>query len=185
MDFILADPIQNPQNQSLAATPGSVRTQKQINGLEYVAVRMYAAGKRRLKVAEVLGPRFFPELEPLEARKRMVKRLRRWEETQWFRDWVWNYSMVESEMEIPTILRGVRSRAKRGRVDAARLVLEVTGRHNPRGEQSAPAVVQITFGGSVPRPGHRFADQPNGREALPPTDDPDAEVVDAELVDES
>jgi hypothetical protein len=42
---------------------------------------------------------------------------------------------------MPRILDGVTARAVRGRVDAARLALEITGRHNPKGEQNAPTVV--------------------------------------------
>jgi hypothetical protein len=114
----------------------------------------------------------------------MRKKLRLWEETQWFRDAVYDYTMGISDMEIPRILSGVRRRAKAGRVDAARLVLEVTGRHNPRGQESAPAVVQISFGGTIPRPSNRtngqeIEDQPNGPGL------PQGEVVDAEILEEA
>lgn len=114
----------------------------------------------------------------------MRVRLRRWEETQWFRDAVYDSAMILTDMDIPRVLNGVRARARRGRTDAARLVLEVTGRHNPKGESSAPAVVQISFGGDVPRPQSRIPeakDQP-GLEA--PIDGQAEEIEDAEIVAE-
>jgi hypothetical protein len=53
------------------------------------------------------------------------------------------------DMDLPAILEGMSKKA-RTRVDAARLVLEVTGRHNPRGEQQPPNItVQIA---NLPRP---------------------------------
>jgi len=77
-------------------------------------------------------------------------KLRRWEKTQKFRDLVYEVAVVKLDMDVPQILEGVSNRAKRGRVDAARLALEVTGRHNPKGEQQAPNItVQIA---NIPRP---------------------------------
>ena len=130
------------------------------SAVQHVAIRLYASGKPRVAVAKLLGPHCYPHLPDELARSSMRRRLKQWEETQWFRDAVYEYAMIKTEMAIPAIMEGVRSRARRGRVDAARLVLEVTGRHNPRGEQAAPAVVQINFGGAVPRPATRQLEEP-------------------------
>jgi Na+-translocating ferredoxin:NAD+ oxidoreductase RnfC subunit len=78
------------------------------------------------------------------------QRIRNWEKSQKFRDLVYQHAVVEADLNTPAILRGVAAKAKRGRVDAARLVLEVTGRHNPRGEQ-APTQIALVVNG-VPRP---------------------------------
>jgi hypothetical protein len=148
----MAVPAQNGQNQSSLERR---RAKKQLTAVEYTAVRLYAAGNRRQDIAKMLWEREFPDLEPSEGKKKMRLLLRRWEETQWFRDHVYDYSVGLTDMAVPRILKGVRQRAERGRVDAARLALEVTGRHNPRGEQSAPAVVHLNFGGVIPRPDSR------------------------------
>jgi hypothetical protein len=75
--------------------------------------------------------------------------LKRWEHNQKFRDLCYEVAVVKLDFEVPGILEGMAKKA-RSRVDAARLVLEVTGRHNPRGEQTAPNItVQIA---NLPRP---------------------------------
>ncbi len=70
---------------------------------------------------------------------------------QTFRDKVYSMAAVNLDMVIPQVLNGVAQRAIRGRVDAARLALEVTGRHNPKGEQNAPTVVVAIDGISRPQ----------------------------------
>jgi hypothetical protein len=135
-------------------------------------VRLFADGKSRPTVAKMLARHMFPEewaRDPAMATRAARKKIRNWEESQWFRDAVYDQSVMRLDADVPQILRGMSRRAKR-RVDAARLVLEVTGRHNPKGEAGTPAVVQINFGGTLPRP--------NNRPQL------EEEVVDAEVVDE-
>jgi hypothetical protein len=133
--------------------PQSSSTAKRrvISTVEHLAIRLYASGKTRKQVAEILKS----HLSPGKTRGGAIKKLRMWEETQWFRDAVYDYTMQDMDMAIPQVMRGVAKRAKAGRTDAARLVLEVTGRHNPRGESAAPAVVQINLGGQLPRPLNR------------------------------
>lgn len=77
-------------------------------------------------------------------------KLRRWERKQAFRDMVYNTAVMEIDMNVPGVLQGVLKKARRGRVDAARLVLELTDRHNPKGDSSAPSVVVHIDG--IPRP---------------------------------
>lgn len=73
-------------------------------------------------------------------------------------------------MELPAIMDGVIRRAKRGRVDAAKLIFEMTGLHNPKVSHEHTGDIQITLA-SVPRP-----------ERVPTTlEEP---VVDAEVVEE-
>jgi hypothetical protein len=121
------------------------------------AIRLFAAGNTRPTVAKALVRHMYPDIwqEDRSLALRLTrKKLRAWEETTWFRDAVYDRAIAHTDSQLPQILRGMTNRAKR-RVDAARLVLEVTGRHNPRGQEVQPAVVQIQFGGSLPRPNTR------------------------------
>ena len=103
--------------------------------------------------------------KPMDFRLRRANRkLKAWERNQKFRDFVYREAITTVDMQVPLVLEGVVQRAIRGRVDAARLVLEITGRHNPKGEQSAPTVVVAIDGIS----------RPSVRQIA------DAEVVDAE-----
>jgi hypothetical protein len=77
-------------------------------------------------------------------------KLKRWEMRNDFRTIVYNKAIQDVDLATPKILKGVVKSAVKGRVDAARLALEVTGRHNPRGEHAPPSVV-IAING-VPRP---------------------------------
>jgi hypothetical protein len=179
-DCTLAVPAQNPKDKRALTTRGSSR---KLSGVQYAAVRLYSEGKSRRTVIELLAARAYPTLDRQQAERVLRKRLRAWEETQWFRDAVYDGAMRETDMDIPRIMAGVRQRARRGRVDAARLALEVTGRHNPRGEESTPAVVQITFGGAVPRPGTRSV-EPDAQ-LYPQLAPPEPEVIEeAEIVEE-
>jgi hypothetical protein len=63
---------------------------------------------------------------------------------------VWQHAVVELDMSTPAILRGVAAKAKRGRVDAAKLALSITGRHQEK-SSDIPTAVTINLNG-VPRP---------------------------------
>jgi len=146
-DVSVAVPAKKPSGKSLSERPK----------LQQTAVRLYSDGKSRSIVARMMAPYAYPEEyedDPNYALRLMRKKLRSWEESQWFRDLVYDYSVAKLDSDVPQILRGMSRRARK-RVDAARLVLEVTGRHNPKGEAGAPAVVQINFGGALPRPSNR------------------------------
>lgn len=146
--------------------------------IQDAAVRLFADGKPRAVVAKLLAPHLFPKLygrNPSAAHRATRKKLRTWEETEWFRDAVYQSAVQHLDADIPAIFRGISRRAKKGRVDASRLALEVTGRHNPRGEAVAPVAINISFGGQIPRPSNRPTGQIEGGEA---------ELVEAEIVDE-
>lgn len=105
-------------------------------------------------------------LVPHEAdrRKRLKKarvRLRQWFSTQKFRDALWEESVVGLDLKTPRILEGIGKKAVAGRVDAARLALEVTGRHAPQADVT-PATINIQFG-QIPRPRR---DHSNGHEVV-------------------
>lgn len=120
--------------------------------LQIHVAKLYGRGIPRRQIARVLVDYLGGNPDkPLEQKLSQARsKLRRWERTEKFRDLVYKYAVIDLDMEIPGILKGVSAKAKRGRVDAARLALEITGRHNPKGE-AAPTQVIVAFG-SVPRP---------------------------------
>ena len=143
--------------------------------IQEACAKLYGQGYPRGKVARILVDHLVPngKHRPLEQRLSQARaKLRRWERTQSFRDLVYSLAVVELDMSTPIILKGVASKAKRGRVDAARLALEITGRHNPKGEQ-APTQVAVVFQG-IPRP------SPDPR-AMPRQLDLEVSTVDEEL----
>jgi hypothetical protein len=117
------------------------------------AAKLYGQGYERRVIARILLNHLVPNglHRPEDVRMRQARqRLRDWEHQQTFRDLVYASAVVKLDMSTPAILKGVASKAKRGRVDAARLALELTGRHNPKGDQT-PAQVAVIISG-VPRP---------------------------------
>lgn len=124
--------------------------------VQLAAARLYGQGLRRAQVMRVLLDFLAPVKREgkrdrtQEEREALARgKLRRWEQTESFRDLVYQHAVVQLDMEIPGILKGMASKAKH-RVDAARLALEVAGRHNPRGEVAPPNItVQIA---NIPRP---------------------------------
>lgn len=142
----------------VTTTPGrSVAEQVQVDMVKEAAAKLYGHGFTRRQVLLKLLPHLAPkEREGKRDRTKEEQeslarsKLRRWESQQKFRDLVYQHAVVELDMEIPNVLKGVSKKAKTGRVDAARLVLEVSGRHNPKGDQQAPNItVQIA---NIPRP---------------------------------
>jgi hypothetical protein len=117
------------------------------------AAKLYGQGVPRAKIARALVDHLVPNRKhrPLEQRLSQARtKLRSWERDQKFRDKVYDMAVVKLDIEIPGILQGVARKAKRGRVDAARLALEVTGRHNPKGDANPPSVAVVING--MPRP---------------------------------
>lgn len=120
--------------------------------MEAVA-KLYGRGIPRPKIARMLVDYLVPNNRhrPPEQRYSQARsKLRKWEFTQEFRDLIYKHAVVELDLETPRILKGVAGKAKRGRVDAARLALEITGRHSPKGDIQ-PTQVAVVFQG-VPRP---------------------------------
>jgi hypothetical protein len=140
---------------------------KSLSNVQIQAARAYGTGMKRGEIAKAMVEALSPNTvgRPMEIRMQAARsKLRRWERLQHFRDYVYNHAVANVDMQIPMVLNGVVQRAIRGRVDAARLALEITGRHNPKGEQAAPTVVVAIDG--IARPTVRQIG--------------DAEVVDAE-----
>jgi hypothetical protein len=85
-------------------------------------------------------------------------KLRRWETMESFRDLIYHKAVVDLDLDTPEILQGLAKKAKKGRVDAVRLTLELTGRHNPKGDNT-PTQVVVAING-IPRPARHGEVQP-------------------------
>ena len=59
--------------------------------------------------------------------------------------------MVATDLATPQIMQGVVSRAKRGRVDAAKLALELAQRYTPKASDNGGNVT-VVIGDGLPRP---------------------------------
>lgn len=117
------------------------------------AAKLYGQGYRRSRVARIMVNHLVPagKDRPLEQRLSQARaKLRRWEGMDRFRDLIYHKAVVDIDLATPEILQGVAKKAKKGRVDAARLALEITGRHNPKAD-AAPANVVLQING-IPRP---------------------------------
>jgi len=66
-----------------------------------------------------------------------------------FRDLIYQQAVVSLDLKAPLILGGVAKAAQRGRVDAARLALELTGRHTSHEAQITNVQVVLQ---NIPRP---------------------------------
>jgi hypothetical protein len=118
---------------------------------QVVAAKLYGRGKTTQEVVDVMLDHLAPKGPPRQHRRHMARRrLLKWQRNQDFRDLVWEVAVAELDGQVPQILQGVARKARAGRVDAARLSLEVTGRHNPKGE-AQPTQVAVVFNG-MPRP---------------------------------
>lgn len=87
-----------------------------------------------------------------EAKRRMKARsaIRKWLSTEKMRNIIWQETLIQADLDSPQIVAAVGRKAKRGRIDAARLHLELTGRHAPNTEVT-PAQVNVVFT-DLPRP---------------------------------
>lgn len=119
-----------------------------------VAARLYGRGFRRNQIAKALMDHLYPVDGIARTDEQKLshcnKKLRRWEYQQEFRDLVYKYAIVDLDMDTPAILVGLGRRAKRGRVDAARLALELTGRHS-KDADAGPVNVTVNLA-NVARP---------------------------------
>jgi len=126
-----------------------------LDPIKLMAAQLYGRGYTRPQIARVLTehlamPQFRDHPHHADNMRYVRKRLRKWEMETEFRDLIYQQAVAELDLKVPDILEGVAGQAKRGRVDAARLALEVTGRHNPKGDPT-PTNITIQIA-NVPRP---------------------------------
>lgn len=106
------------------------------------------ASKFALKHAKEIVPKSEGDLKKVQRKARA--RVRSWTRTELFRQALWDWSVADIDLATPEILKGIVSKAAAGRVDAARLALEISGRHAPNSDVQ-PAAIQIVLN-NVPRP---------------------------------
>src|SRR5215831_15976142 len=148
MEANLAVPAKSPQKSS----PKYPDTK--YSRVERAAAELYAKGWSRHSVARRLEWHLLTERQrtfrPTKRRMLAMRRCRNWERKQAFRDLVWQYALEITDAKSGAILNGLAKPAINGRVDAAKVALELSGRYTPRGAE-APTAVQIVVNG-VPRP---------------------------------
>jgi hypothetical protein len=137
----------------LNGTPLKPKEAAKFTDVELAAAQLYGRGYSRRQIMRILMTHLAPngQNQDRKYREKVARsKLRRMEEKQGFRDLVWNHAVVGLDLMAPQILQGIAGKARRGRVDAARLALEVTGRHNPRGDDQ-PTHITVAIA-NVPRP---------------------------------
>jgi hypothetical protein len=147
-----------------------------------VAAKLYGQGFERKHIAKMMldhlvPNHYFEDGTPKPEDQRLSQaraRLRSWEQDKKFRDLIWKLSVVKLDLQTPEILGGISKKAKKGRVDAAKLALEITGRYTPHGD-TVPTEIHLVVEG-MPRP---------KREVLPELGtNTVSDVVDGEIVSE-
>lgn len=145
-----------------AATPHGHQNggdKRQLSRVEAVVVQLYGQGVERRAVAKLMLKFLVPPDGNATVKERLslaVKRLKQMEERKWFRDALWDRALIQADLETPQIVAGLTRKARRGRVDAAKMVLGLTGRYDEHGDIQATQI-NISFGGEVPRPANRPA----------------------------
>jgi hypothetical protein len=127
----------------------------ELSELQKTAAKLYGQGFERKQIAAALVDHLQPDDGETPRPKRLHRarsQLRKWEGTKKFRDLVYSQAVIKMDMQTPGILQGITHAAKRGRVDAARLALEVAGRHSSQGNAQVTAV-QVNIANGIPRPG--------------------------------
>lgn len=148
----MAGQAQPNENRSLDEAPHTPPAPTHDLVFEHAA-KLYGQGYARSRVARIMVNHLVPNGRdrPLEQRLSQARaKLRRWEHKESFRDLIYHKAVVDLDLDSPKILKGLSKKAQRGRVDAARLAFELTGRHNPKGDQ-VPAQVVVAING-IPRP---------------------------------
>lgn len=130
-------------------------TTKEERAYKKQIAQLYGRGISRRRLSLTYYDKIHPESRGRDHDDRIKlceRRLREWEREQPFRDMVWDEAVSRLDMDSPDILAGVSKKAKDGRVDAAKLALAVTGRHQPIEQVGSATNVQVVFASNIPRP---------------------------------
>lgn len=123
----------------------------QLTSVQIRAARMFARNVPLRQIAIKLADWVVPNEPDRQLQlKKTRTRIRNWVRSQKFRDAIYEEAMLRVDLRTGAIVDGIVAKAEAGRVDAARLALEITGRHSPHTEIQ-PAQVNVVFSG-VPRP---------------------------------
>lgn len=146
----MAVPAEKPENGSEEASLPEVLDEHQ--RLRQHAAKLYGLGFQRAEIARALIDYLCPRHDlPEEQRlSRCRAKLKRWETQPNFRDMVYARARISLDMDHPSHLKALSKQAKRGKVDAIKFALELTGRYSPKGDQQ-PTQVAVVISG-IPRP---------------------------------
>jgi hypothetical protein len=142
----LAARAKNPPIQVLQDPDTGLTTQVSMELVRLQCARLLAAGFPTSKVANAMARYLTPNGYEHTAKSK----LRRWMRTDpTFRDLIYNEAVIKLDLSSPEILDGLRKSARRGRVDAARFALELTGRHTK--DETPVTTVNVVLT-NIPRP---------------------------------
>ena len=110
------------------------------------AAYLLSCGFSAKKVANSMVSYLSPTANPRSAYHKLTRWMR---SDQSFRDLIYSQSVVRLDLKTPHILEGIARKASDGRVDAARLALEITGRHTSHEAQVTQVTVNLN---NIPRP---------------------------------
>ena len=146
-----------PLRNTLTVVDGPTNKKSEVSVLQVRVVQMLARGYTIPEVARKYVEYLVPqEMSRDKKLKRARYKVRSWMMSHKMRDLLWEETMIGLDLDSPQIVRGIARKAKAGRVDAARLSLEMTGRHAPQAEIQ-PATINIAFG-DIPRPRRAITD---------------------------
>jgi len=142
----LVAPVPNGQIEVLEGGNEALESRIPRDEVRIQAAKLIAAGFQPKKVAEAMANYLSPTGNPRSA----YHKLNRWRyQDPTFRDLIYQQSVLRLDLNSPDILDGIRRSARRGRVDAARLALELTGRHVK--EEASVTQVNVVLQ-NIPRP---------------------------------
>ena len=164
----------NPKKKNLPGGPiNSSNSPRPLKAIQVLVARKLGQGYSVPEIARAYADQICPNSDKKSRLRQARNRIRAWARREDFRDLVWAAGLNNVDIQSGSILAGVTKKARAGRVDAARLALEVTGRHSPNAEIT-PAVVQVVFT-DMPRPRREHLQQGADYDA-----DVDAEVEEVE-----
>lgn len=142
----MAGPAENGATSDEKASLPEVLDDKQ--RLREHAAKLYGLGFKRAEIARALLDYLVPDDgRPMDQRMTAARqKVKRWEVQPTFRDMVHERALVALDMQGPNIYEAIGRQAKRGKIDAAKLALELTGRYSPKGDHQ-PAQVAVVFTG--------------------------------------
>lgn len=124
-----------------------------------IAAQLYGLGFKRSQIAQYMVHVLSPSKDLKSARRILLK----WEQEKDFRDLIYQFAVVKMDMETPHVLKGITRAAKRGRVDAAKLVLGITERYTDKSEMPTEVTIKLA---EVVRPTDRAAIRPGSEREI-------------------
>jgi len=138
-------------SHSIRVVSTSTPNPESLTSVQVRAARMMAKGQSVPAIAKKLADHIVQHEPRRDVQlKKARTRIRNWVRTQAFRDAMWEEALTIMDSSSGDILQGLTDAASRGRVDAARLIFEISGRHSPHTDIQ-PAQVNVVLG-QMPRP---------------------------------